>query len=174
MIFYIVSTTVTDETSVLRFILMMNTGFLGALFARTRYGSMGSSSNNSPVRSFATIGKTSSFGSSDLSIGDISMFETYVSTIDSSLTRNGFNFNIAMYCCNCKSKRINYIIFLRGTFYRRVYISQTFLTIYNDVSNVKSGTRRYVPYHRIFRDYVIDLRFHLSKRSTWRDIHNCM
>lgn len=99
--------TAIDGTSVLRFILMMKTGFLGALSARTRDGSIGSSSNNSPVRSFATIGKTSNFGSLDLSIGDISTFEIYVSTIDSSLIRNGFNFNIAMYCCNCKSKRIN-------------------------------------------------------------------
>lgn len=68
-----------------------------------------------------TIGKTSSFGHLDLSIGDISMFEIYASITDSSLTRNGFNFNIAMYCCNCKSKGISYIILLKGGFYRRIY-----------------------------------------------------
>jgi len=83
---------------------MMKTGFLSVLSARTQYGSMGSSSNNSPVRSFTTIGKTSNFGHFDLSIGNMLIFETYVSIIDSSLTRNGFNFNIAIYCCNCKSK----------------------------------------------------------------------
>lgn len=123
MLRFYVSTTVSDETSVLRFILMMKTGFLGALSTRTRYGSMGSSPNNSPVRNFATIGKTSSFGHLDLSIGDISMFEIYASITDSSLTRNGINFNTAMYCCNCKSKGISYIILLKGRFYRRVYIS---------------------------------------------------
>lgn len=175
--------TVVDGMSTLRFSLMIKTGFLGALSARTRYGSMGSSSNNSPVSSFATIGKTSSFGHLDLSIGDISIFEIYASTIDSSLTRNGFNFNIAMYCCNCKSKGINYIILLRRRFYRIIYSILYIVYIYNlaDFSynmryNVlnKNGTHRYVPYHRTFRDCVLDLRFHLAKRNTSRDIHDCI
>ncbi|KYM90635.1 hypothetical protein ALC53_01763 [Atta colombica] len=88
----------------------MMIAFVGStLSAKTQHGSIGSSSSNSPVRSFATIGKTSSFGHLDLSIGDMLIFETYVSTSDSNLTRNGFNFNIAIYCRNCKSKRITNI-----------------------------------------------------------------
>lgn len=42
-----------------------------------------------------TIAKTSNFEHSDLSMGDISTVEMYASIVDSNLTRNGINFDIA-------------------------------------------------------------------------------